>query len=66
MWHINVVTESPGESKLIEVIRLDVIKKISQKLKSEIPENTNFQQSSFENKQRQISNLLSLILFSYD
>ena len=26
-WHINVVPESPGKSRLIDIIRLDVIKK---------------------------------------
>ena len=37
-WHINVVPESPGE--LINIFRLDVIKKIIRQLKSKIPENT--------------------------
>ena len=26
-WHINVVPESPGESRLIEIIRLNILKK---------------------------------------
>ena len=28
-WHINVVVESPGESRLIDIFRLDVIVNIT-------------------------------------